>query len=156
MLPEVEAAVKKAEVAAVRCKALKTLDMKLTDIRYGIEEAQEMIYRLRGIEAAENIAQQTGDKIARIKQLHNLNIKLGLINEKATFCCADLESPRVAHLEQLVAAVKNTENAATRAGELAIFKGRLNEIAANKTQVKRILQQWETRLPELQQNTWRL
>ena len=57
----------------------------------------------------------------------------------------------MAHLEQLVAAVKNAENAATRAGELAIFKGRLNEIAASKAQVKQILQQWETRLPELQQ-----
>lgn len=151
VLPEVEAAVKKAEVAAVRCKTLKTLDMKLTDIRYGIEEAQEMIYRLRGLEEAENIAQQTGKGVARIKLLHNLNIKLGLINEKATFCCADLESPRVAYLEQLAAAVKNAENAATRAGELAICKGRLNEIAANKTQVKRILQQWEEKLPELQQ-----
>ena len=57
----------------------------------------------------------------------------------------------MAHLEQLVAAVKNAENAATRAGELAIFKGRLNEIAASKAQVKRILQQWEEKLPELQQ-----
>ena len=129
VLPEVEAAVKKAEVAAVRCKTLKTLDMKLTDIQYGIEEAQEMIYRLRGLEAVENVAQQTGEGVARIKLLHNLNIKLGLINEKATFCRADLESPRVAYLEQLAAAaVKNAENAATRAGELAIFKGRLNEI----------------------------
>lgn len=151
VLPKAEAATKKAETAAIRCKALKTLDMKLTDIRYGVEETQEMIYRLRGLEEAEKIARQTGDKIARIKQLHNLNIKLGFINEKATFCRADLESPRVAHLEQLVAAVKNAEDAATRAGELAIFKGRLNEIAANKTQVKRILQQWETKLPELQQ-----
>lgn len=151
VLPAIEAAVKGAEVAAVRCKTLKTLGMKLTDIRYGIEEAQETIYRLRGIEAAENIARQTGDKIARAKLLHNLNIKLGFINEKATFCRADLESPRVAYLEQLAAAVKNAENAATRAGELAICKGRLNEIAASKAQVKRILQQWETRLPELQQ-----
>jgi exonuclease SbcC len=151
VLPAIEAAVKGAEVAAVRCKTLKTLGMKLTDIRYGIEEAQEMIYRLRGIEKAENIARQTGEGVARIKLLHNLNIKLGLINEKATFCRADLESPRVAYLEQLAAAVKNAENAATRAGELAIFKGRLNEITASKAQVKRILQQWETRLPELQQ-----
>lgn len=151
VLPAIEAAVKGAEVAAIRCKTLKTLGMKLTDIQYGIEEAQEMIYRLRGIEAVENIARQTGEGVARIKLLHNLNIKLGLINEKATFCRADLESPRVAYLEQLAAAVKNAENAATRAGELAIFKGRLNEIAASKAQVKRILQQWETRLPELQQ-----
>lgn len=151
VLPRVEVAVKEAEVAAVRCKTLKTLDMKLTDIRYGIEEAQEMIYRLRGLEAVENIAQQTGEGVARIKLLHNLNIKLGLINEKATFCRADLESPRVAHLEQLVAAVKNTEDAAARAGELAISKGRLNEIAASKAQVKRILQQWEEKLPDLQQ-----
>lgn len=150
-LPEVEAAVKGAEVAAARCKTLKTLDMKLTDIQYGIEEAQEMIYRLRGLEEAEKIARQTGDKIARAKLLHNLNIKLGFINEKATFCRADLESPRVAHLEQLVAAVKNTEDAAARAGELAISKGRLNEIAASKAQVKRILQQWEEKLPDLQQ-----
>ena len=151
VLPRVEAAVKGAEVAAVRCKTLKTLDMKLTDIRYGVEEAQEMIYRLRGIEAVENIARQTGDKIARNKQLHRLDVKLGQVDASLNLCRADLESPRVAYLEQLVAAVNNAENAATRAGELAIFKGRLNEIAASKAQVKRILQQWETRLPELQQ-----
>lgn len=151
VLPRVEAAVKGAEVAAVRCKTLKTLGVKLTDIRYGVEEAQEMIYRLRGIEAVENIARQTGDKIARNKQLHRLDVKLGQVDASLNLCRAELKKPRVAHLEQLVAAVKNTEDAAARAGELAISKGRLNEIAASKAQVKRILQQWEEKLPDLQQ-----
>jgi len=151
VLPAIEAAVKKAEVAAVCCKTLKTLGIKLTDIQYGIEEAQETIYRLRGIEKAENIAQRTAQKFDRAKQLHRLDVKLGQVDASLNLCRAELKKPRVVHLEQLVAAVKNTEDAATRAGELAIFKGRLNEIAANKTQVKRILQQWETKLPELQQ-----
>lgn len=151
VLPEAEAATKKAETAAIRCKTLKTLGVKLTDIRYGIEEAQEMIYRLRGIEAAENIAQRTGEKIDRNKLLHRLDVKLGQVDASLNLCRAELKKPRVAHLEQLVAAVKNTEDAAARAGELAISKGRLNEIAASKAQVKRILQQWEEKLPDLQQ-----
>ena len=151
VLPRVEVAVKKAEAAAVRCKTLKTLGVKLTDIQYGIEEAQETIYRLRGLETVGKIAQRTGEKIDRAKQLHRLYVKLGQVDASLNLCRAELKKPRVVHLGQLVAAVKNTEDAATRAGELAIFKGRLNEIAANKTQVKRILQQWETKLPELQQ-----
>lgn len=151
VLPAIEAAVKEAEVAAVRCKTLKTLGVKLTDIQYGIEEAQETIYRLRGLEAAEKVVQQTAQKFDRAKQLHRLDVKLGQVDASLNLCRAELKKPRVAHLEQLVAAVKNTEDAATRAGELAIFKGRLNEIAANKTRVKRILQQWEEKLPDLQQ-----
>ena len=151
VLPRVEAAVKGAEVAAVRCKTLKTLDMKLTDIQYGIEEAQETIYRLRGLETVGKIAQRTGEKIDRAKQLHRLDVKLGQVDASLNLCRAELKKPRVAHLEQLVAAVKNTEDAAARAGELAISKGRLNEIAASKAQVKRILQQWEEKLPDLQQ-----
>lgn len=151
VLPKAEAATKKAETAAIRCKALKTLDMKLADIRYGIEEAQEMIYRLRGIEAAENIAQRTGEKIDRNKLLHGKSVKLAQVAADINLCKAELKKPRVIHVEQVAATAKNAENAATRAGELAIFKGRLNEIAASKAQVKRILQQWETRLPELQQ-----
>ena len=151
VLSEVEAAAKGAEVAAVRCKTLKTLDMKLTDIQYGIEEAQETIYRLRGLETVGKIAQRTGEKIDRAKQLHRLDVKLGQVDASLNLCRAELKKPRVAHLEQLVAAVKNTEDAAARAGELAISKGRLNEIAASKAQVKRILQQWEEKLPDLQQ-----
>ena len=150
VLPAIEAAVKKAEVAAVRCKTLKTLGMKLTDIRYGIEEAQETIYRLRGIAEAEKIAQRTGEKVARIKLLHNLNIKLGLINEKATFCRADLESPRVIHVERITAI---TEKIATQINRLEIIEHDskvLRILDSNREKAIGIIQDYEKRIPELQ------
>ena len=150
VLPRVEVAVKKAEAAAVRCKALKTLGVKLTDIQYGIEEAQEMIYRLRGLEEAEKIARQTGDKIARAKLLHNLNIKLGFINEKATFCRADLESPRVIHVERITAI---TEKIATQINRLETIEHDakvLRILDSNREKAIGIIQDYEKRIPELQ------
>jgi exonuclease SbcC len=150
VLSAIEAAVKGAEVAAVRCKALKTLGVKLTDIQYGIEEAQEMIYRLRGIEAVENIARQTGEGVARIKLLHNLNIKLGFINEKATFCRADLESPRVIHVERITAI---TEKIATQINRLEIIEHDskvLRILDSNREKAIGIIQDYEKRIPELQ------
>lgn len=150
VLPEIEAAVKKAEVAAVRCKTLKTLDMKLTDIQYGIEEAQEMIYRLRGLAEAEKITQQTGEKVARIKQLHRLNVKLGFINEKATFCRADLESPRVIHVERITAI---TEKIATQINRLETIEHDskvLRILDSNREKAIDIIQDYEKRIPELQ------
>jgi exonuclease SbcC len=150
VLPAIEAAVKGAEVAAIRCKTLKTLGMKLTDIQYGIEEAQEMIYRLRGIEAVENIARQTGEGVARIKLLHNLNIKLGLINEKATFCRADLESPRVIHVERITAI---TEKIATQINRLEIIEHDskvLRILDSNREKAISVIQTYGKRIPELQ------
>lgn len=150
VLPAIEAAVKKAEVAAVRCKALKTLDMKLTDIRYGIEEAQEMIYRLRGIEAVENIARQTGEGVARIKLLHNLNIKLGLINEKATFCRADLESPRVIHVERITAITEKIETQTSRLEIIEHDSKVLRILDSNREKAISVIQTYGKRIPELQ------
>ena len=98
VLPAIEAAVKEAEVAAVRCKMLKTLGVKLTDIQYGIEEAQEMIYRLRGLEAAEKVVQQTAQKFDRAKQLHRLDSKLGHVDSDMNLCRTELKKPRVIHV----------------------------------------------------------
>lgn len=150
VLPEIEAAVKKAEVAAVRCKTLKTLGVKLTNIQYGIEEAQEMIYRLRGIEAAENIAQQTGEGVARIKLLHNLNIKLGFINEKATFCRADLESPRVIYVEQITAITEKIETQTSRLEIIEHDSKVLRILDSNREKAISVIQTYGKRIPELQ------
>jgi len=150
VLPRVEVAVKKAEAAAVRCKALKTLGVKLTDIQYGIEEAQETIYKLRGLEAAEKVVQQTAQKFDRAKLLHNLNIKLGFINEKATFCCADLESPRVIHVERIAAI---TEKIATQINRLETIEHdakALRILDSNREKAISVIQTYEKRIPELQ------
>lgn len=150
VLPAIEAAVKGAEVAAVRCKTLKTLGVKLTNIQYGIEEAQEMIYRLRGIEAAENIAQQTGEGVARIKLLHNLNIKLGFINEKATFCRADLESPRVIYVEQITAITEKIETQTSRLEIIEHDSKVLRILDSNREKAISVIQTYGKRIPELQ------
>ena len=63
---EVEVTVKEAEASCGPvAKLLKTLGVKLTDIRYGIEEAQgRRSTGCAGLRAVENIARQTGEKVA--------------------------------------------------------------------------------------------
>ncbi len=150
VLPKAEAAVKGAEAAAIRCKAIKTLGVKLTDIQYGIEEAQETIYRLRGLEEAEKIAQQTGEKITRIKQLHGMSVKLAQVAADMNLCRVALRKPRVINLEQIEAAVKKAEAAAERAGTLSIAKGRLAQIDDQEPKLIQTSVFYEQRVPELE------
>jgi len=150
VLPRVEVAVKKAEAAAVRCKTLKTLGVKLTDIQYGIEEAQETIYRLRGLETVGKIAQRTGEKIDRAKQLHRLYVKLGQVLADMNRCRAELKKPRVIHVERITAI---TEKIATQINRLEIIEHDskvLRILDSNREKAIGIIQDYEKRIPELQ------
>lgn len=150
-LPAVEAAVKGAEAAAIRCKTLSTLKDRLVGISYGIEGNQETLYGLRSLAAAEEVVSGAAENFDRARQLHGWRVKLGQVDADLKLCRVELNRPRVIHVEQLAAAVKSAEDAAVRAGELAILKGRLGENNALRHEVNRTLQQWEDGLPDLEQ-----
>jgi exonuclease SbcC len=151
-LPAVEAAVKGAEAAAIRCKTLSTLKDRLVGISYGIEGNQETLYGLRSLAAAEEVVSGAAENFDRARQLHGWRVKLGQVDADLKLCRVELNRPRVIHVEQLAAAVKSAEDAAVRAGELAILKGRLGENNALRHEVNRTLQQWEDGLPDLEQD----
>ena len=150
VLPRVEVAVKEAEAAAVRCKAIKTLGVKLTDIRYGIEEAQEAIYRLRCLETAEKVVQQTAQKFDRAKQLHRLDVKLGQVLADMNRCRAELKKPHVVHVERITAI---TEKIATQINRLEIIEHDskvLRILDSNREKAISVIQTYGKRIPELQ------
>jgi exonuclease SbcC len=150
VLPAIEAAVKEAEVAAVRCKTLKTLGVKLTDIQYGIEEAQEMIYRLRGLEAAEKVVQQTAQKFDRAKQLHRLDVKLGQVDSDMNLCRTELKKPRVIHVERIAAITEKIATQINRLETIGHDSKVLRILDSNREKAISIIQDYEKRIPELQ------
>ena len=150
VLPKAEAATKKAETAAIRYKTLKTLGGKLTDIQYGIEEAQEVLYRLRGLETAEKVVQQTAQKIDRIKQLHRLNVKLSQVDASLNLCRTELKKPRVIHVERITAITEKIETQINRLETIEHDAKVLRILDSNREKAIGIIQDYEKRIPELQ------
>ena len=150
VLPKAEAATKKAETAAIRCKTIETLGVKLMDIQYGIEEAQEMIYRLRGLETAEKVVQQTAQKFDRAKQLHRLDVKLGQVDANLNLCCTELKKPRVVHLERVAAITEKIETQINRLETIEHDSKVLRILDSNREKAIGIIQDYEKRIPELQ------
>lgn len=140
-----------AEGAASRCRTLRTLAGRLTDVAHGVEAAQGLIYGLRGLDDAESVAGGVSEKLDRAGRLHGLRIRLGQVTADVKLCRVNLERPRVKYAEKAARIVKTANDAAVRAGDLVILRGRLNEVAVSREQAGLELQQWQDRLPNIEQ-----
>lgn len=149
-LPRIEATVSRAEAALERLKRLKGLSERLNSIWLSIGYAEATLRRLQVLEDAGHIVTRTEKELARAKALHSIRVKLGQIDADLKLCRVELQKPRVVNLERLAAAVKKVEDAAERAGTLAIIKGRLAQIDDQEPKLIQTSVFYEQRVPELE------
>ena len=149
-LPRIEATVSRAEAALERLKRLKGLSERLNSIWLSIGYAEATLRRLQVLEDAGHIVTRTEKELARAKALHSIRVKLGQIDADLKLCRVELQKPRVVNLERLAAAVKKVEDAAERAGTLAIIKGRLTQIDDQEPKLIQTSVFYEQRVPELE------
>ena len=149
-LPRIEATVSRAEAALERLKRLKGLSERLNSIWLSIGYAEATLRRLQVLEDAGHIVIRTEKELARAKALHSIRVKLGQIDADLKLCRVELQKPRVVNLERLAAAVKKVEDAAERAGTLAIIKGRLAQIDDQEPRLLKTTVFYDQRIPELE------
>jgi DNA repair exonuclease SbcCD ATPase subunit len=149
-LPRIEATVSRAEAALERLKRLKGLSERLNSIWLSIGYAEATLRRLQVLEDAGHIVTRTEKELARAKALHSIRVKLGQIDADLKLCRVELQKPRVVNLERLAAAVKKVEDAAERAGTLAIIKGRLAQIDDQEPRLLKTTVFYDQRIPELE------
>lgn len=149
-LPRIEATVSRAEAALERLKRLKGLSERLNSIWLSIGYAEATLRRLQVLDDAGHIVTRTEKELARAKALHSIRVKLGQIDADLKLCRVELQKPRVVNLERLAAAVKKVEDAAERAGTLAIIKGRLAQIDDQEPKLIQTSVFYEQRVPELE------
>lgn len=143
----------KAAVAAQeRLNHLQGARIKIDDLTGRTEESAATLRNLKGLEVAEAAVRSAEGKLTRAKSLHLTQVKLGQIAADLNACTLELKKPRVVNLEKIAAAVKVAEDAAQRAGTLAILKGRLAQIGEDRAQAERRLQQWEDGLPDMERD----
>lgn len=150
-LPEAERALSYIQQTVNMTRRIETLRGQLNGVGHQLGLNQKTLNRLHGLEAAEQAANLTGEKITRIKQLHGLNVRLGQVASNLNLCRAELKRPRIIHVKQIAAAVKSAEDAAVRAGELAILKGRLAAINDREPKLIKTATFYKQRILELEQ-----
>ena len=106
-LPEAERALNYIQQTVNMARRIETLRGQLNGVEHQLGLNQKTLNQLRGFEAAENVAQRTGESITRIKTLHGLNIRLGQVTANLNLCKAELSKPRVVHLTKIADTAKS-------------------------------------------------